>query len=157
MFMGSSLAEIIDYVWQIYLVAAMFFLLTAVIFQRAWYLGLGIAFILTAFLAMMVSDLRTHIAIGLILAFIFVSYFMNKDQLVNHRLREQILEQRLLGQVGLVVEDIDNPSRRGQVRIGNDIRNAASADGGLIQKGKRVFVQKVDGTRIVVGDVNKRA
>ncbi len=156
MFTSTSLSEVIDYVWQLYLVAAMFFLMISILFQRAWYLGLGLSFLLTAFFAMMVGDMRTHIAIGMISAFFLVSYFMNKDQLVNHRLREQILEQRLVGQIALVIEDIDNPSRRGLIKIGNDTRSASSLDGNLIPKGKRVLVQKVDGTRILVGDVTRR-
>jgi len=156
MFFGFHLSEIIEYVWQMYLVAAMFFLMISILFQRAWYLGLGISFLLTAFLAMLVADLRTHMAIGLILAFFFVSYFMNQDQLVNPRLREQILEQRLIGQMAMVVEDIDNPSRRGLVKVGNDTRTALSLSGVFIPKGRKVFVHKIDGIHLIVGDHAKR-
>ncbi len=146
------MSEIIDHIWQFYLVAAMFILCVAIIFQRAWYLGLGISFILTAFLAMKVTEFRTHVAIWVILSVIFISYFLNKDQLLNPRIRARIQEEKLVGQVAFVVEDIDNPSRRGVVKIGNDVRTALSNNGCFIPKGRRVLIEKVDGMKVVVAD-----
>jgi membrane protein implicated in regulation of membrane protease activity len=149
---GNFFGEVIENLWQFYLVAAMFFLLVAICFQRSWYLGLGLSFFLTAFLAMKITDVRGHLMCWLVLAFMLINYFVNRDDLLNPRLREKMMEEKLIGQWAYVVEEIDNSSRRGVVKVGKDVRTALSANGDYIPRGKRVQIQKFSGMRAVVGD-----
>jgi membrane protein implicated in regulation of membrane protease activity len=57
---------------------------------------------------------------------------------------------RFIGKEGIVLEDIDNVNNKGSVRIDKEIWRADSAGGEVIKKGKRIIVEKLDGTHVVV-------
>jgi len=56
----------------------------------------------------------------------------------------------LIGLVGLVDETIDPNGDSGRVRVGGDDWRAVSFDNVLIEKGKKVEVKKVEGTKVFV-------
>jgi membrane protein implicated in regulation of membrane protease activity len=60
----------------------------------------------------------------------------------------------LIGLVGLVDETIDPDGDSGRVRVGGDNWRAISSDNVLIEKGKKVVVKKVEGTKVFVSLVN---
>ena len=60
----------------------------------------------------------------------------------------------LIGLVGLVDETIDPNTDSGRVRVGGDDWRALSFDDVLIEKGKKVVVKKVEGTKIFVSLVD---
>ncbi len=57
---------------------------------------------------------------------------------------------RLIGKIGLVLEEIDNLKNTGRVRIGQDEWRADSDTGDVIEMGKRIKVTRLDGTHLVV-------
>ena len=57
---------------------------------------------------------------------------------------------RFIGKEGIVLEDIDNVNNTGSVRIDKEIWRADSVGGEVIEKGKRIVVEKLDGTHVVV-------
>ena len=61
---------------------------------------------------------------------------------------------RLIGAVGLVVEDLGgDPSRLGSVRIGREDWHAETPDGTHVVAGTQVEVIEIEGTRAVVRPV----
>ena len=57
---------------------------------------------------------------------------------------------RLIGKTGVVLEDIDNASNTGRVRLDKEEWRAKSATGKIIATGSRVEVVRLDGTHVVV-------
>jgi membrane protein implicated in regulation of membrane protease activity len=57
---------------------------------------------------------------------------------------------RFIGKEGIVLEDIDNINNTGSVRIDKEIWRADSAGEEVIKKGKRIVVEKLDGTHVIV-------
>jgi membrane protein implicated in regulation of membrane protease activity len=57
---------------------------------------------------------------------------------------------RLIGKTGVVLEDIDNTSNTGRVRLDKEEWRAESATGENIATGSRVEVVRLDGTHVVV-------
>jgi len=63
---------------------------------------------------------------------------------------ERVNVDRLVGEVGLVIEEIDPVQDRGRVRVKKDEWRATSADESGIPKDTRVRVIKVEGAHLVV-------
>lgn len=57
---------------------------------------------------------------------------------------------RFIGEVGVVLEEIDNIKNTGRVRIEKDEWRADSDSGEIIKEGERVEVVRMDGTHVVV-------
>jgi len=62
---------------------------------------------------------------------------------------------RFIDQEGVVLEKIDNSSNTGSVRVGQDEWRAVSETGDILQKGARIKVTQIDGTRAVVKIIEK--
>ena len=62
---------------------------------------------------------------------------------------------RFVGMVGLVLEEIDNSTNNGKIRVSQDIWRAGSEDGRNIPAGSRVKVVRIEGTRAFVSTVEK--
>lgn len=60
---------------------------------------------------------------------------------------------KVLGQIGIVVEDIDNISATGQVKADGKIWTARSIDNSLISKEKRVKIEKIEGVKLIVKNI----
>jgi len=58
--------------------------------------------------------------------------------------------EALIGQIGLVDETIDPADESGRVRVGGDNWRAISLDNKIIEKGNKVEVQRVEGTKVFV-------
>lgn len=57
---------------------------------------------------------------------------------------------RFIEQNGVVVEDIDNKTGKGRIRVGSDEWRALSDNGEIIKKDTIVQVLRIDGTKTVV-------
>lgn len=62
---------------------------------------------------------------------------------------------RLIGKMGVVLEEIDNFKNTGQVRINKDKWRADSETNEAIPEGKRVEVIRLDGTHLVVKTIKE--
>ena len=56
----------------------------------------------------------------------------------------------LIGERGVVIEDIDNLENVGGVKIGGKVWSAKSADGGRIEKDSIVTVLQIEGVKLIV-------
>jgi len=62
---------------------------------------------------------------------------------------------RLLGQVGMIIEDLDNDNLKGKIRLNREEWRAESIDGAKLTEGTKVKVIKVDGTHVVVEPIKE--
>lgn len=60
---------------------------------------------------------------------------------------------RILGEVGIVTEPIDNLSGKGQIKVAGQIWSARSADDAPISAGVHVTVLRIEGVRVFVQPV----
>lgn len=56
----------------------------------------------------------------------------------------------LIGKVGVVLEDIDDPLDSGQVKVDGEVWTAVTTEGFTFKKGDRVAVLAVDGVKLVI-------
>lgn len=64
---------------------------------------------------------------------------------------------RLQGELGIVVETIDNVHGRGQVKCNGELWSARAAHGDIIEKGAKVRVLRVEGVKVVVEQIAEEA
>lgn len=57
---------------------------------------------------------------------------------------------RVIGQIGIVTEDIDNIKATGLVKADGKIWTARSCDGSVIASGNEIIVEKIDGVKLIV-------
>ncbi len=57
---------------------------------------------------------------------------------------------RCIGETGIVIEEINNLTSTGQVKINGNIWTARSTNGGIIPKDELVTVDKIDGVKLMV-------
>lgn len=57
---------------------------------------------------------------------------------------------RCIGQIAVVIEDINNIEGKGQVQVNGSVWTARSSDGTVFKKDERVTVEKIDGVKLIV-------
>lgn len=57
---------------------------------------------------------------------------------------------RVIGQIAIVTEEIDNIEAKGQVSVGGSVWTARSTDGSVIEKNERVMVENIEGVKLIV-------
>lgn len=62
---------------------------------------------------------------------------------------------RFIGQTGIVIEDIDNNTGKGRIRVGSDEWRAVSGNGERIKEGVMVQLIKIDGAKAIVKPIEK--
>lgn len=67
-----------------------------------------------------------------------------------HPKKQRTNADRVIGQVGIVTEDINNIDATGQVKADGKIWTARTADGSLIPKSSEVIIEKIDGVKLIV-------
>lgn len=67
-----------------------------------------------------------------------------------HPKKEYTNADKVIGQVGIVCEDIDNIKATGQVKADGKIWTARSVDGSLIPKGSDVIINRIEGVKLIV-------
>ncbi len=60
---------------------------------------------------------------------------------------------RIIGDTAIVTETIDNVEATGAVKVGGIVWTARSDDGSVIEEGKRVIIEKIDGVKAIVKEV----
>lgn len=69
---------------------------------------------------------------------------------INHRVKEPLNADRVIGMEGIVVEKIDNIEAKGLVKVDGADWTARSSDGEKIESGAAVIVEKIEGVKVIV-------
>ena len=67
-----------------------------------------------------------------------------------HPRKERTNADKVIDQIGIVVEDIDNINATGQVKVEGKIWTARSIDNSLIPSDKEVVIEKIEGVKLLV-------
>ena len=67
-----------------------------------------------------------------------------------HPKKERTNADKVIDQIGIVVEDIDNINATGQVKVEGKIWTARSIDNSLIPSDKEVVIVKIEGVKLLV-------
>lgn len=141
--------------WWIWIILAAFFAISEVFTAGFFILWFGIGALIAGLLALL--------GVGIIwqwIAFVVVSGILVA---VSRRFADRVTKKqppgigadRLIGKIGIVLEDIDNTENTGRVRIDKDEWRADSETDEKILKGAHVIVTRLDGTHAVVKEHKK--
>lgn len=72
-----------------------------------------------------------------------------------HPKKQPTNADKVLKQIGIVVEDINNLNATGQVKVDGKIWTARTMDNSLISKDKKVIIEKIEGVKLIVKDIEK--
>ncbi len=67
-----------------------------------------------------------------------------------HPNRQRTNADRVIGQIGIVTEDINNTQGTGQVKADGKIWTARTIDNSLIPQSSEVIIEKIDGVKLIV-------
>jgi Membrane protein implicated in regulation of membrane protease activity len=112
-----------------------------------WFVGGGIVGLICNALGMS-SSVQCLIAFSATLLLLF-----GTRPFIKKKLKVQYVETnsgRYVGEEGLVLEDIDNVSGRGQVKVKGSIWSARSENDVQIPKDSRVTVLRIEGVKLIV-------
>ncbi len=112
-----------------------------------WFLIGAIAALIAAFCgANLIIQIIVFIAVS-ILALVITRPLVKKY--INPK-KEHTNADRVIGQVGIVAEDIDNIRATGQVKADGKIWTARATDNSIIPSGCEVIIEKIDGVKLIV-------
>ncbi len=112
-----------------------------------WFLIGAIAALIAAFFgANLIIQIIVFIAVS-ILALVITRPLVKKY--INPK-KEHTNADRVIGQVGIVAEDIDNIRATGQVKADGKIWTARATDNSIIPSGCEVIIEKIDGVKLIV-------
>lgn len=112
-----------------------------------WFLIGAIAALIAAFCgANLIIQIIVFIAVS-ILALVITRPLVKKY--INPK-KEHTNADRVIGQVGIVAEDIDNIKATGQVKADGKIWTARATDNSIIPLGCEVIIEKIDGVKLIV-------
>lgn len=112
-----------------------------------WFLIGAIAALIAAFCgANLIIQIIVFIAVS-ILALVITRPLVKKY--INPK-KEHTNADRVIGQVGIVAEDIDNIKATGQVKADGKIWTARTTDNSIIPSGCEVIIEKIDGVKLIV-------
>lgn len=152
--MGASSMNLSSMFWVWIGITALFIvgeIFTAGFFLFPFAVGAGVAAILTVLGAPAWLQWLTFIVVSAI-SMLLARRFAEK---VTKEPPEKVAIDRVIGEVGLVIEAIDPVSDSGMVRIKKDEWRATSLDGNPIEEKARVRVVKVEGAHLVVEKIEQ--
>ncbi|MBN2620042.1 NfeD family protein [candidate division WOR-3 bacterium] len=141
--------------WWIWIIIAALFAISEVFTAGFFILWFGIAAAVAGILA--------FLGVGIVwqwVAFIIVSGILIA---ISRRFADRMTKSgpsgigadRLIGKIGIVLEDINNVENIGRVRIDKDEWRADSETEHIIKKGTHIIVTRLDGTHVVVKEHSK--
>lgn len=112
-----------------------------------WFLIGAIAALISAICgANLIIQIIVFIAVS-ILALVITRPLVKKY--INPK-KEYTNADRVIGQIGIVVEDINNVNATGQVKADGKIWTARSIDNSIISANSEVIIDKIDGVKLIV-------
>jgi membrane protein implicated in regulation of membrane protease activity len=138
--------------WHLWIIVAILLFITEVFATGFLLASLGIGCIFSAFAAAVGFGLKGQLLgfiVGTVIAFFGVRpFFLKYCYRGSSDVRTNV--DALIGQTGRVTETISHELNTGRVFAGGDDWKAVAVDGGIVEKGAKVVVEKVEGTKLFV-------
>lgn len=140
-----------EYVWAFWFIAGIVLLILE-IFTAGFVVSLiGVACFAGGVVSLFTNNLIIQFvvfAIALILLMIYLRPVFLK-YLVNNNNKKSTVDA-LIGKTAIVDSEIDNIKLSGYVKQGGDFWKAISKDGSVIEKGKLVVIESIEGNTVTV-------
>jgi len=116
-------------------------------FVSIWFLAGAVAALISAlFSASVVVQVIIFVCVT-ILALVITRPLVKKY--INPK-KERTNADKVIGQIGIVCQDIDNIHAKGQVKIDGKIWTARSVDNQFIPENTEVIIEKIEGVKLIV-------
>ena len=141
-------------VWQLWFVAGIVFLIAEIFTPGFVVATFGVGCIFTGIFAIFIPNLQIQIVIFVISsAAIFIGIRPFAKKYLYSPQAEKTNVDALVGKIAKVTETIDPKTDQGRAQIAGDNFKAISVNEKSIEKGKKVRVEKVEGTKVIVTQI----
>ena len=141
--------------WWIWIIIAAFFAISEVFTAGFFILWFGIGALVAGLLALLGVGIIWQWLAFVVVSGVLVAISRKFADRVTKKQPPGIGADRLIGKVGVVLEEINNIENPGRVRIDKDEWRADSETDETITKGTMVVVTRLDGTHVVVKEHKK--
>lgn len=133
--------------WLIFTVVAALLEAATVQLVSVWFAAGGLAACITS----LFTD-NILIQVGVFLAVTVLALALTRPivKRIKDKNKTSTNSDRYIGQIGVVLEEIDNENAKGLVRVGSSKWTARSVDDTIIPKDSRVKVLSIEGVKIMV-------
>lgn len=144
--------------WQIWLVIATFFAIIEIVSTTFYMLWFAIGAVFASICALLGLNLYLQGSCFLLVSLALVIF---TRPLVNSFIKEKEQDvktnvEKLVGQVALVLEEINPEYGNGLVKIGGDTWSAISSEKVKISKGSQVRVLRIEGVKVIVERIEEK-
>jgi membrane protein implicated in regulation of membrane protease activity len=137
-------------IWWLWMGLAAIFIIGEIFTEGFFLLWFGVGAILAGLLAIFGAGPAWQWAAFVVASAVLFAVSRRFADRFTHKQPPGIGADRLIGRLGVVLEDIDNLENVGKVRIDKEEWRAESDDDDRIAAGTRVQVVRLDGTHAVV-------
>jgi len=137
-------------VWLVLLVIFAVIEIMSVALVSIWFCaGALVAMVLAVLNVPIIFQIAAFLVVSIVLMIVMIPVLREKINRKNVRTNAD----RVVGQIAVVTEDIDNDGPSGAVRVDGKVWTARSKDGEVIPKGAKVGVDCIDGVKLIVTPV----
>ena len=137
-------------IWIIWFVFAAIFIVGEILTAGFFLLWFGIGAVVAGVLAILGFNAGWQWGAFIVVSGILFAISRRFAERFTKKQPPGIGADRFIGEVGVVLEEIDNIKNTGRVRIEKEEWRADSATGEIIKEGEKVKVVRMDGTHVVV-------
>ncbi len=142
-------------IWWIWMAIAAFFIITEIFTMGFFLLWFGIGAAIAGILALCGFGVGWQLGSFIVISGILFAVSRKFAERFTKKQPPGIGADRFIQKKGVVTEEIDNIKNTGRVRIGKDEWRADSDTDEVIPAGKTIEVTRVDGTHLVVKDLEE--
>ncbi len=141
--------------WWIWMGLAAIFVIAEIFTAGFFILWFGVGAAVAGIFALLGIGVFWQWLVFLIVSTVLVFISRRFADKFSHKQPPGIGADRLIGQQGLVIEQINEIAGTGKVRVGSEVWRATSMEEDVLIVGERVEINKVDGTHLVVSKMKK--
>ena len=139
--------------WWIWVIIGVIFIIGEIFTAGFFLIWFGIAAIIAGIIAFFELSVVWQGVAFVIISAILLAGTRRLAERYTKKQPPGIGADRLIGKVGVALEEIDNDKNTGRVRIDEEQWRAESLEGNVITKDSKIQVMKLEGTRVVVKKV----
>ncbi len=139
--------------WWIWVIIGVIFIIGEIFTAGFFLIWFGIAAIIAGIIAFFELSVVWQGVAFVIISAILLAGTRRLAERYTKKQPPGIGADRLIGKVGVALEEIDNDKNTGRVRIDEEQWRAESLGGNVITKDSKIQVMKLEGTRVVVKKV----
>lgn len=140
-------------IWLI--VAVMFFVgeLVCPTFFLFWFAIGALVALLTTFIT---ANLAVQIIVFLVISIILLIFMKPlTNRLFKNNAKDDLNMNGIIGKNAIVTKEIDNVKGVGEVKVHGEIWRAVNQEERIIESGKQVVIQKIDGVKLIVKELSE--